>query len=110
MASTISIPTAPALPAIRHICLASGSMATLPLTCQQRQSKGGLDTASSGRPAPPAGAHRGGGGTLSGSCSKFRRHGQEGHLVVGLPQAAGQGAHEGPEEVVGQIAVDEQEV
>src|SRR6185295_17032781 len=41
---------------------------------------------------------------------ELRRHGHERHLVVRLAQAARQGAHEGPEQVVGEVAVDEQEV
>src|SRR6185437_3497576 len=44
------------------------------------------------------------------SRSELRRHGHEGHLVVGLAQARGERADERPEQIVGEIAVDEEEV
>ena len=37
-------------------------------------------------------------------------HRQEGHLVVGLAQAPRERAHEVPEQLVREIAIDEQEV
>src|SRR6185503_13806468 len=42
--------------------------------------------------------------------SELVRHRQEGHLVVGFAQAPRQRAHEVPQELVRQIAVDEEQV
>src|SRR6266436_10079494 len=39
MATAISIPTAPVVPAIRHMFLVSGSMAGVPVTCRAAEIK-----------------------------------------------------------------------
>src|SRR4029079_13393377 len=61
-----------------------------------------------GPPQPEGGGPAG--GAKPPPRSELRRHGHERHLVVRLAEAAREGADEGPEEVVGKIAVDEEEV
>src|SRR5664279_5300976 len=47
---------------------------------------------------------------LAPKSSEPTADGQEGHLVVGFAQARRQGAHEAPQKVVGEIAIDKQEI
>src|SRR6185369_6056406 len=98
-ATAISMPMAPVMAAVLHMLLTSGSMGALPLTWPRRPGQGGSRPPSRSGPPPHP---------LSGL--ELRRDREERHLVVRLAQAPRQGAYEVPQQVVGQVAVDEQQV